>query len=96
MQNSEALRGEYQAMPATFGDFTIDQGCTATGKSKFLARDEYLFLYQRCLNALEAIENLGAENPDSDMTEEMFNIANKTLRDLPKWDRNLSYAIANS
>lgn len=29
--------------------------------------------------ALEAIENLGAENPNSDMTKEMFKIANDAL-----------------
>jgi hypothetical protein len=76
-------------MSAPFSDLTIDQGCTATGKSKFMTRDEYLFLYQRALSALQAIDGLRVENPDGDMTEAMHYHANKALRDLEQWDRNL-------
>ena len=40
---------------------------------------DYRSLYLVAIQALEDIQNIGAERPEEDLTEEMFDIANKTL-----------------
>ena len=40
---------------------------------------DYRSLYLVAIQALEDIQNIGAEKPNQDLTEEMFDIANKVL-----------------
>lgn len=45
-----------------------------------LSSGEAAFILSSLLETLEYIENLGAENPDKNMTEEMFDAAHNTLK----------------
>jgi hypothetical protein len=47
---------------------------------------DYKNLYLEAIQALENIQNIGAERPEEDLTEEMFGIANNALVSLAKED----------